>query len=846
MSADFLRRLQKVSGGGLIGVVVLLLANSAFLGTADASGVVARMVQAHLLLGLALLLVLPVFVASHVLMHRGHANQRARSVGRFVAGLAGVGAAAGVALWALEKQSALRWLVLLHEGAFVAALAAYVLHRVRAVVTPALTGERVAVVVAGLLVAGTWFMQGTEDSEGDRQVVDFVAGLSEAATIDGHTLRPEDLTDVDYCAQCHEEIASRWESSAHKNGSLNDPFYAATLDLAQAHRTPEELAFCGACHDPALLLTGRMVEHPVPSDPDADAGITCLLCHNIAAEPGRLGNGSYVVQAPDHYPYYGSADEAEQNQNSKLIRSKPEKHKASFGPAYLHGSELCLSCHKAHIPPELNRHRWMRGQNDYDPWFDSGAGGHSARTFFPPKNPQLRCQDCHMPRIESEDPAAKGGTVPDHAFPGANTALPVVLGDSEWAERNASFLEGVLTADIGALSTPAGQILAPGALVSVPSGQPLTMDVVVRNVGSGHLFPGGVADLREAWLEVTVHAGDSVLAASGLVDAGGRLDPFAYRWNTVLLDRDGKHLEVHEVEDTYVVLSSRRIMLGASDVVRVSLVAPQTEARITARVMHRKFSREYVEFALGSDAPAMPAHVLAEASVNVRPGAWEAEAPPASAGDRLRNLGIGRLLRGETRAAREASLAAAERLPDNPGPLLDLARIALADGDVSEAETFVRKADAVQPGHPTGAWLLGRIRAGQGKHDRAIAAYDVALARFPRDRQVMALRAESLFQMEREEEAASVMEAVLDIDPEHLGAHALLARIRASQGAAKAAARHQQAWERYRPRSEDRAAIAIARKRSPALDQRANQQWVVPLTPPESTSTPADSWARSR
>ncbi|MCO4770627.1 MAG: tetratricopeptide repeat protein [Deltaproteobacteria bacterium] len=844
MTRDSLRRLQKAAGGGLATVVILLLANSAFLVTAEASDLVALMVQAHLLLGVALLVVLPLFVASHVAMHRDHANHRARVVGRFVAGLAGVGAVAGLALWGLEKQRALRWLVLLHEAGFVGAVGAYVLHRMRAVVTPALTGERVAVGLAGLLVLGVWGLQLTGEETDDAPDALFVAGLSEAATVDGHVLRPEDLADAGYCAQCHEEIAARWEGSAHRHGSLNDPFYAATLKVAQAHRTPEELAFCGACHDPALLFTGRMTEHPVPSDPDADAGITCLLCHDIAEEPGRLGNGSYVLTKPDHYPYYGSEDEDEQEQNRRLIRSKPDKHKATFRRSHLHSSELCIGCHKAHIPPELNRHRWLPGQNDYDPWFDSGAGGHSARTFFPPKSPQMRCQDCHMPRIDSDDPAAKGGTVPDHAFPGANTALPAVLEDDEWSARSAAFLDGVLTADIGAVSSSSGQVMAPRDVVTAPPGAPLTVDVVVRNVGSGHLFPGGVADLREAWLEVSLVTGEQVLAASGLVDGGGHLDPFAYRWNTVLLDRDGAHLEVHEVEDAFVVLSSRRIMLGASDVVRVSLPAPPEGAHLRARVMHRKFARSYVEFALGADAPAMPAHVLAEASIRIEPGAWRAPPPAEDAGPRLRNLGIGRLLRGETRAAREASLAASLRLRDDPGPLLDLARIALADGDVAQAEDFVRRADKVAPGHPTGAWLLGRIRAGQGQHERAVAAYDVALASFPRDRQVLALRGESLFQLEQDEDAAAAMEAVLAIDPEHLAAHALLARIRSSQGDTEGAARHQAAWDRYRPRNEDKAAIAKARERNPALDQRANQQWVIPLRPPKGDASPAEVWAR--
>lgn len=837
------RRLQRLSGGLLAAVVVLLLANSVFLATARASELVAAMVRAHVALGVVMMVVLPLFVATHVRLHASHRNERARAVGRFVAILGGVGAVTGLALWVLGKQSALRWLVLLHEGAFVAGILAYLVHRLRAVVTPALTAERVGAVTALVLVAGTWALELRDPPAPPAAPEPLVSGLSQATTVDGHVLAPEDLNDVDYCVQCHTGIAARWEQSAHRFSSLNDPFYAANLAQAQTHRTPDELAFCAGCHDPVLLLTGRAKEHLQPEDPDAEAGITCLVCHSVV-ETTRFGNGSYVLQAPDHYPYYGSDDPDEQEQNRALIRSKPEKHRASLMPAHLRGTELCLSCHKAHIDPELNRHRWIGGQNDFDAWHDSVAGGKSARTFGPPRQPQQRCQECHMPRITADDPGAKNGTIADHAFPGANTALPTVLGEDEWAARNAAFLEGKLAADIAAVETPAGRTLAPAGTVTAPAGTEVTAEIVVTNLDSGHRFPGGVADIREAWLEVTLvsEAGDT-LAATGFVGDDGHLDPWAFRWNAVLLNGDSEHLRLHEVEETHVVLTARRIFLGTSDVVRVAFAAPEGPARLVARVMHRKFSREFVEFALGEDAPALPVHALATAELAIAPGAWVDAVPAPAAGKRLRRLAIAHLLHGDTVSARIAGLAAAERIPDSPLPRHDLARIALLDGDLRAAEERVREADALSPGHPTGGWLLGRIRAGQGRHEDAIAAFGVALAAFPEDREVLALRAESLFEVERDEEAAADLERVLAVDPEHVAAHALLARIRAAQGDAEAAARHEAAWNRYRPSSQDFEVAEKARKRSPPHDQRANEQWVVQMEPPSAGEVPADAWA---
>ncbi|MEM7152354.1 MAG: tetratricopeptide repeat protein [Myxococcota bacterium] len=850
MKRASIRRWQRIAGILLAIATVCLLANSAFLVTAlTPQGLVPLMQRLHLILGGGLLVALPIFVGSHVVLHRRHRNGGARRVGVLVATVATVGSLAGLGLWVVGKSSALQWLVVLHEAAFGVALVTYVLHRLRAFSTPALRAERLAagaaVVLAGGIWAGQqWWPRTTEPSGPPRAA--FNPGLSQAKTADGHVLGPEDLANPDYCAQCHPAIAERWERSTHHFGSLNDPFYAATLAVAQEHRDADQLKFCGGCHDPLLLLTGRMDAHPKPEDPGADAGITCLVCHAITEPPSLVGNGSYVLAAPEHYPGYDSPDPDERERSNRLIRSKPEQHIASFSKEHLRTPQMCMPCHKAHIPPELNGHRWLRGQNEYDPWHDSGAGGYSARTFYAPGKKQRRCQDCHMPRIAADDPAARDGTVSDHAFLGANTALPHALDDAQWVARNREFIRDVLSIDVGAIEvkTEAGmqRQLAPPEIVTVPAGNPVTVDVVVRNQGSGHLYPGGIADLRQSWLELTLRdeQGKAVLA-SGWLDPSGRLDPQSHRWNAVLLDGKGKPLLVHDVEDAHVVLTARRIMLGASDIVRVAFDAPATATRLELRVLDRKFPRDYVEFALGADAAAIPVTEIAATSIQLQPGEFTPTPPAAETGSRLRNLGIGHLLRGDTALAEQAAIAAAERMPDDPGPWLDQARAALADGALIRAEELVREADSRSPGHATAAWLLARIRSAQGNHEASITALDVALAGFPRDRQLLVMKADALFKLEREEPAAELLERVLTIDPENLAAHALLTRIEAERGNEDGSKEHREAWDRVRPHSEDQAITERARRDDAALDRRANLQYLLPLVAPASGWAPAST-----
>lgn len=821
---------------------MLLVANSVFLVTHGLpAGLVAPMQSAHVWLGWALTGVLVPFIGSHVWLHRRHRNASARNVGLVVAGITSVGCVAGGVLWSMKTGPGARGVLLLHEGAFVAALAAYLAHRLRARVTPVLRAEWFGATVVLALAGGLWLLQRALPEEAPEQARStvFEPGLSNARLQDGHLLSPRDLTDPDYCAECHPSVAARWESSAHRHSSLHNPFYLATLELGQRHRTPDQMKFCGGCHDPALLLTGRMDAHPTPQTPGADEGITCLACHAVQAVDSRIGNGSYRIGAVEHYPGFGTDDPDARALGARLIRTKPAQHKASMAPEHLRSAEACLPCHKAHIPEALNGARWLAGQNDYDPWFDSGAGGQSARTFFPPAAEPKRCQDCHMPKIDSDDPAARDGQVADHAFLGANTALPVALGDDAWARRNAEFLQGVVTVDIGAVEVGHARVLTPSGPLTVPAEAVATVDVVVRNVGSGHLFPGGIADMREVWLEATLASGDGALLVSGWVDDAGNLDPSAHRWNSVLLTPEGERVTLHDVERASVVLTARRIMLGASDVVRLEFAGPATPATLTVRVLHRKFPQFYVDFALGEHSRVLPSVVMGEASLALRPGPTAVSPPAADAGPRLRNLGIGHLLRGDTALAQEAARAAAQRMPDDPGPPMDLARAALGDGALDDALAHVRTADAIEPGHPTAAWLLARVRSAQGNHVAALEALAVARSAFPRDRELLAMEANILFKLERDGEAAQRLEALLDIDPDHVTAHALLRRIRAAEGDEEAAARHEAAWNRVRPASADKVATERARREDPELDRRANRQYVLPLSPPKPGHRPA-------
>ena len=68
-----------------------------------------------------------------------------------------------------------------------------------------------------------------------------------------------------------------------------------------------------------------------------------------------------------------------------------------------------------------------------------------------------------MPAVKSSDAGAMAGVVHSHAFPGANTALPVANEDAAQLKLSEDFLKNSVTVDIFVIS-PARPKLAGGEL----------------------------------------------------------------------------------------------------------------------------------------------------------------------------------------------------------------------------------------------------------------------------------------------------------------------------------------------------------------------------------------------
>jgi tetratricopeptide (TPR) repeat protein len=619
------------------------------------------------------------------------------------------------------------------------------------------------------------------------------------------------------CVRCHADVTAQWETSAHRFASFNNPFYAASViglreqgdasdPWMEAHlaRFSNQTGagqvrskWCAGCHDPALLFSGAMGAEVDATSVEAQTGLTCLACHAVDRIHGRTGNAGYRIADDREDPYLlsdappGSPGEY---LHDLVLKARPEAHKAQMQPDFMTQPELCGSCHKVSLTEPVNGYRWLRGQNEFDNWDDSGVSLNASRTFYLPPTRRV-CQDCHMPLEPAPlgDLAAEDGAVRSHRFLAVNTALPFIRGDDETLDRAEAFLrEGRLRVDVFA-ATRSGETVMEidRRRPTLTAGSRVVFDVVVRNQGVGHTFPGGTNDSNEGWLEVTLSGPDGVLAISGALDEEGHLGP-AHVFKALMLDASGEPVLRRNAQDLRATVFANVIGPGTADLAHYEVVIPQelagTALTVRARLLWRKFNRDFTEFAFRSNpgafarfagVPTLPVTEIAADSVTLTVGgaaAVDAEAESDGPIDpdvwiRYNDYGIGSLLEGNTRAAALA-FAEVERLrPDLIDGPLNQARAAIADGAVEAAYDALRRVEAVEAGDPRAAWVWAQVLQEDGRYPEALLAYERVLEAFPGDRAAWRAMGRTLYLDQQYEEALGAFARVLAIDPEDRVSH---------------------------------------------------------------------------
>jgi tetratricopeptide (TPR) repeat protein len=469
---------------------------------------------------------------------------------------------------------------------------------------------------------------------------------SSARTVDGKPITSKFFMDSKSCEQCHPDIYRQWYSSMHHFASFNNQWYRKAIEYMQDTVGIKPSLWCSGCHDHALAITDIMQTHPIREvefTPQGQNGLGCMSCHAIVHVDNTMGNGGFIMGYPPLDKLAASKNPILKAVHTFAVYLDPKPHRNAFLKPFhkdpAETPEFCSACHKVHLDYPVNHYRWIRGFDDYDNWQGSGVSGNSARSFYYPPHP-MRCQDCHMPLVRSNDAGNINGFVHSHRFVAANTAVPTSYGDTQQVKDVEEFLKGAVTVDIFAIAQePEGEseeinsqgllsaapqaatmfavgeesargqeasevTAAPSAKLMAPlnrgvaylrRGETARVEVVVRTQRVGHFFPGGTVDAFDCWVELKgVDDKGHVIYWSGEVADNGKgpVDPGAEFYRSLSLDEHGNWINKRNAWAAHATVYAHLIPPGAADTVHFRIKIPKDcgdKITFTAKLNYRKF-----------------------------------------------------------------------------------------------------------------------------------------------------------------------------------------------------------------------------------------------------------------
>ncbi|QDT19233.1 tetratricopeptide repeat protein [Gimesia chilikensis] len=864
------------------------------------------MFLAHLILGLLLLAPFILFGIVHIYNTKNRLNRRAVRVGYGLFIISCLVLISGLLLlrigsFDLKNPTARSITYWCHVIAPIFALWLYWLHRlvgpkIRWKAGLSYMGVITAMVIGMLMFHSAdprkWNVVGPESGEKY-----FFPSLARTST--GDFIPSKALMMDDYCKKCHPDTHKDWSKSVHRFSSFNNPTYLASVRETrkvafERDGNLQASRFCAGCHDPVPFFSGAF-DDPNFDDINhitAQAGITCTTCHAITHVNSVRGNSDYTIEEPIHYPFAYSDNPFLQWVNNQLVKAKPEFHKKTFLKDFHKSTEFCGTCHKVHLPEELNQYKFLRGQNHYDSFLLSGVSGHGARSFYYPPKAQENCNKCHMPAKESNDfgarhfYGAKELSVHNHLFPAANTGIAALRGDQETVAVHQEFLKDNLRVDFFGIREEGsieGKLTAPlrPEVPTLKPGHKYLLETVLRTLKVGHHFTQGTADSNEIWLDVTVKSGDRIIGRSGSQEADGTVDPWSHFVNAFVIDREGNRIDRRNAQDIFVALYNNQMPPGAGQTVHYELNLPDdlTEpVTVEAKLQYRKFDTHYMQYVASSleekgqklswkepGVPyvnTLPITTIASDTITFPVEGVEAKVENKKVEipewQRWNDYGIGLFLKGkaELRQAAEA-FSHVDQLGRYDGSL-NLARVYFREGRLQDAVEALQKASTFTdpPAPPwTLAWLSGKVNQQQGHLEEAEKNYRSVLEDqteertsrgfdFSKDYVVINDLGQNLFDQAKRfrteanrdqrdqllNQAVDQFQKTLVLDPENVTAHYNLSLIYDQLGKQELSEEHRKLHLKYKVDDTARGfAERKAREKYPAANHAAEQPVIYSL-----------------
>lgn len=478
-----------------------------------------------------------------------------------------------------------------------------------------------------------------------------------ATTSTGGAIDSQSLAGSESCgtSKCHEQIVAEWRPSAHRYAAM-DTVFLAIQDVMAKQNGPESTRYCAGCHDPISLFSGTkniFVEN-LTSLTGYQEGISCLACHAIQQTDVR-GNANYTIAQPSEYLWQWETKGPARIVRDFLIRAYPAEHNR-LSRRMFKTPEFCAACHKQFIDQEVNRVGWVQLQNQYDNW--------AASHWFVKgdANKTVECRECHMPLVDSKDPAAgdladynrtaRDGKHRSHRFLAANNFMPAVLGlpgAEEHIRMTEEWLQGEFRIPEIDHKWAEGPIVQIGidAPSSSKAGQPTVIRVSMTSSKVGHDFPTGPLDMIQSWVHITVRdQAGRVVFESGGRDENHFIEPGSFLFKAEPVDQYGNLIDRHNLWEMVGVRYRRSLFPGFTDFVDYKLDCPSGPMRgngenpppsfsftpeasaagqrlqVTARLLYRKidqFLLNYVEGGKSSRTAPVVVIASAERTIEVIP-----------------------------------------------------------------------------------------------------------------------------------------------------------------------------------------------------------------------------------
>ncbi len=195
------------------------------------------------------------------------------------------------------------------------------------------------------------------------------------------------------CGSCHPRQFEQWSVSQHAYAQMS-PVYMAMQNTINAGSSSTNGDFCIRCHNQVGMNKG---ESPFISNldrhPASREGITCVVCHRLDRNYGKISGRMAIIEGDLTEPVYGPTDGAELDQqirSNSVLTTDPEKsgrkiHRGVGHFPYIGESGFCGVCH------DVNLFNGFRLEEAFSDFKHSPASGRGES-----------CQDCHMGKVQGK------------------------------------------------------------------------------------------------------------------------------------------------------------------------------------------------------------------------------------------------------------------------------------------------------------------------------------------------------------------------------------------------------------------------------------------------------------